>query len=65
MIGLVFLTLVVQVIVYVLSSILSLVFRNQLILYKFESEHQYFCIGKYLGVGAMVGNGAIVPRAWV
>ena len=52
---------------------LSLVFRNQLILYKnvlymrlmFESEHQYFCIGKYLGGGAVVGNGAIVPRAWV
>ena len=32
----------------------------------FESEHQYFCLGKYLGVGgggALVGNGAIVPRA--
>ena len=33
----------------------------------FESEHQYFCIGKYSGGGggggAMVGNGAIVPRA--
>ena len=45
---LVFFTLVVQVIVYVLSSVLSLVFCNQLILYKcalymrwmFESEHQ-------------------------
>ena len=30
----------------------------------FKSEHQYFSTGKYLG-GAMDGNGAIVPRAWV
>ena len=35
-------------------SILSLVFRNQLILHVHEmneSEHQYFCIVKYLGRG--------------
>ena len=35
-------------------SILSLVFRDQLILHVHEmneSEHQYFCIGKYLGKG--------------
>ena len=32
----------------------------------FESEHQYSALKiKYLRVGAMVGNGAIVPRAWV
>ena len=56
--------------VYVLSSILSLVFCNQLILYKhalymrlmFESGHQNFCIGKYLGEGGQwLGMGLLYP----
>ena len=57
----VYVLIVYVLIVYVLSSILCLVFHNQLILYKFESEHQYFCIGKYLGGGGGGGMGLLYP----